>query len=108
MEDSRPEIVKLAGEGLALLNNDDAQKGILLKATTDGTADDVKISLFKSLATSAKFFGNKLDAGQVESLDHVVGEAKTPEVQSAAAEARGALNLPSDIAKKLILDQAAH
>jgi len=108
LEDSRPEIVKLAGEGLALLNNDDAQKGILLKATTDGTADDVKISLFKSLATSAKFFGNKLDAGQVESLDHVVGEAKTPEVQSAAAEARGALNLPSDIAKKLILDQAAH
>ena len=106
LEDARPEIVKLAGEGLALMNNEDAQKGLLLKATTDGVADDVKISLFKSLAVSAKFFGKKLDAGQIEALDTVVSTGTNPDVKSAAAEARGALDLPSDQARKLILANA--
>jgi len=108
LEDTRPDIVKLAGEGLALMNNADAQKGLLIKATTDATADDIKVSLFKSLATSAKFFGNKLDNNQVEALDTAVTNATNADVKSAAADARGALNLPSDIARKLILDQAKH
>ncbi|HEX8322642.1 MAG TPA: hypothetical protein VF595_01900, partial [Tepidisphaeraceae bacterium] len=103
LEDPRPDIVKLAGEGLALMNNDDAQKGLLLRATTDGVADDVKVSLFKSLAVSAKFFGKKLDQGQIEQLDNVVATGTNAEVKSAAAEARGALDLPSDQARKLIL-----
>lgn len=106
LEDTRPEIIKLAGEGLALLNNADAQKGMLLKATTEATADDVKVSLFKSVATSAKFWGNQLDAPQIEALDRVVKEAANPDVKSAAAEARGALNLPSDQAKTLIVEQS--
>lgn len=103
LEDARPEIVKLAGEGLALLDNDDAQKGLLLRATAEGVADDVKVSLFKSLATSAKFFGKKLDQGQIEQLDNVVTTGTNAEVKSAAAEARGALDLPADQARKLIL-----
>lgn len=106
LEDARPEIVKLAGEALALMNNDDAQRGLLLRATTDGVADDVKVSLFNSVSTSAKFWGNKLDAQQIAALDRVVREATNAEVKSAAAEARGALNLPSDQAKTLILDQS--
>lgn len=106
LEDARPEIVKLAGEALALLNNDDAQRGLLLRATADGVADDVKVSLFNSLSTSAKFWGNKLDATQTGALDRVVREAANADVKSAAAEARGALNLPSDQAKALILDQS--
>lgn len=103
LEDARPEIVKLAGEGLALMNSDDAQKGILIKATTEGVADDIKVSLFKSLAVSAKFFGKKLDQSQVDALDLVVSSATNADVKNAAAEARGALDLPSDQARKLIL-----
>ncbi len=106
LEDARPEIVKLSGEGLALLNSDDAQRGLLLKATADGVADDVKVSLFKSLATSAKFFGNKLDNTQLASLDTVVKSATNVDVKNASAEARGALNLPSDQARTLILEQS--
>lgn len=106
LEDARPEIVKLAGEGLALMNNADAQKGILLKATTEDTPDDVKVSLFKSVAVSAKFWGNLLDTAQVEALDAVVKDATNADVRAAAAEARGALNLPSDQAKTLILSQS--
>ena len=107
LEDARPDVAKLAGQGLALMNSDDAQKGLLLRATTEGVPDDVKMSLFKSLATSAKFFGNKLDAGQIAALDGVVTGTGTPDVKSAAAEARGALDLPADQARKLILNPTA-
>jgi len=106
LEDARPEIIKLAGEGLALLNNEDAQRGLLIKSTTEGVADDVKVSLFKSLATSAKFWGNKLETAQVEALDNVLKSATNADVKNASAEARGALNLPSDQARTLILEQS--
>ncbi len=106
LDDQRAEIVKLAGEALALIHSDDAQKGLLIKATTEGVADDVKVSLLKSLSTSAKFFGNKLDQNQIAALEKVVREATVPEIRSTAAEARGALNLPSDQAKALILEQS--
>ncbi|HEX8339299.1 MAG TPA: HEAT repeat domain-containing protein [Tepidisphaeraceae bacterium] len=106
LEDPRPEIVKLAGEGLGLMKTADAQKGLALKANTEGVADDVKVSLFKSLATSAKFFGNQLDEQQTSALENSVKSATNADVKAAAAEARGALNLPSEQAKALILDQS--
>jgi hypothetical protein len=66
----------------------------------------VKISLYNSLATNAKFFGNLLDPQQVQSLQKTVDEAQNLEVRSAAAEAHGALNLPADQAKGLIVEQS--
>lgn len=103
--DERPEIVKLVGQTLALVDAPDAQAGVLDKALADDVADDVKVSLFRSVATSAKFFGNKLDAARTEALAKVVAEAENLDVRSAAAEAHGALNLPADQAKKLIVEQ---
>lgn len=105
LEDTRPEIVKLVGQTLALINAPDAQSGLLDKALADGVADDVKISLLNSLATSAKFFGNKLEAPKTDKLMKLVAEAANLEVRSAAAEAQGALNLPAEQAKKLIVEQ---
>ncbi|HEY0008434.1 MAG TPA: HEAT repeat domain-containing protein, partial [Tepidisphaeraceae bacterium] len=106
LEEARPEVVKIAGESLALMNDADAQRGIAIKATAEGVPDDVKVSLFNSVATGAKFFGNKLDQAQVDAIDRVLREAENAEVKAAAAEARGALNLPSDQARTLILDQS--
>jgi predicted DNA-binding transcriptional regulator AlpA len=106
LSDSRPEIVKLGGQVLALINDPAAQGGLLMTATDEKTTDDVKISLYKSLATSAKFFGNKLDSSQVQTLEKTVADAQNLEVRSAAAEARGALNLPADQAKSLIVKQS--
>ena len=103
--DERPEIVKLVGQTLALVDAPDAQAGVLDKALADDVADDVKVSLFRSVATSAKFFGNQLDAARTEALAKVVAEAENLDVRSAAAEAHGALNLPADQAKKLIVEQ---
>ena len=106
LNDPRPEIVKLAGSVLAMLNAREAQIGLATVAGDEKTADDVKISLYRSLAESAKFHGNQLDAQQVEALTKVVAEAQNLEVRSAAAEAHGALNLPADQAKSLIVKQA--
>jgi hypothetical protein len=106
LSDKRPEIVKLAGQALALLNDADAQKALVATASDTATADDEKISLYKSLATSAKFFGNKLESSQVQTLESTVADATNLDVRSAAAEARGALNLPVDQAKALIVKQS--
>ena len=106
LNDARPEIVKLGGQALGLLNDKDAQAGLLATALDEKSSDEVKISLFKSLATSARFFGNKLDGSQVQSLEKVVADAPNLDVRSAAAEARGAMNLPADQAKSLIVRQS--
>jgi hypothetical protein len=106
LSDSRPEIVKLAGQVLGHLNDKDSQLGLLSAAADDKTADDVKISLYKSLATNAKFYGNLLESSQLQTLDATVAGATNLDVRSAAAEARGALNLPSDQAKSLVVKQS--
>lgn len=106
LNDARPEIVKLAGQALAYLNDKDSQSGLLVTASDSKTTDEVKISLYKSLATSAKFFGNKLSAAEITTLEATVADATNLDVRSAAAEARGALNLPADQAKNLIVKQA--
>ena len=106
LNDPRPDIVKLAGNVLALVNDKDAQVALLTVASDDKTADDLKISLYKSLATNAKLFGNMLDPSQVDPLSKTVSSATNNDVRSAAAEAHGALNLPADQAKQLILNQS--
>ena len=72
LNDPRPEIVKLSGNVLGLLPSKDAQAGLLSVASGEKTADDVKISLYKSLSTNAKFFGNMLDAPQIATLAKIV------------------------------------
>lgn len=106
LSDSRPSIVMLSGEVLAMLNDKEAQASLLAAASEEKTADEVKVSLYKSLATSAKFWGNLLDAAQISTLQAVVDTAPNLAVRSAAAEAHGALNLPADQAKRLIVEQS--
>lgn len=106
LSDARPEIVKLAGVVLSRTNDRDAQVGLFTVANDEKTSDELKISLFKSLAANAKSFGNQLDASQIEGLQQTVGDAQNLDVRSAAAEAHGALNLPPDQAKDLIIKQS--
>ena len=106
LDDARPEIVKAVGNVLALLNSKQAQMALAAKAVDDKTAEDVKISLYKSLATSAKFFGNQLEGQQIDQIQKAVEAEKSLDVRGAAAEARGALNLPADQARTLIVNQS--
>jgi hypothetical protein len=106
LDDTRPDIVKFDATVLGLINSSEVQQALLAKASDAGTSDDLKIPLFKAVATSARNFGNLLNADQVDGLQKVVAAAPNVDVRTAAGEARGALNLTADQAKKLIVDQA--
>jgi hypothetical protein len=104
--DPRPEIIMLSGKVLGLVNDKEAQGALLAGAQEEKNADEVKISLYRSLASNARNFGNMLNGDQVSALEKAVAETANLDVRSAAAEARGALNLPADQAKKLVVDQS--
>ncbi|HSV16526.1 MAG TPA: hypothetical protein VLI90_19845, partial [Tepidisphaeraceae bacterium] len=106
LDDPRPEIVKADGTVLGQINSNEVQPALLIKAADDKTADDLKIATFKALATNARNFGNHLEAPQVETLQKVVAAAMNLDVRTAASEARGALDLPADQAKQLIVQQS--
>jgi hypothetical protein len=107
LNDARPEIVKLSGSVLGYIPAKEAQQGLLAKVQAEGVADDVKVSLLRSLAVSAKFNGNLLEAGDVEKLNGLLGGEASNDVKGAAAEARGALNLPVEQSKGFILSAPA-
>ena len=106
-KDKRPEIQTLAGQILAHLDSPDAQRSIAAMALDQNNAMNVRISAFESLATSAKLNANLLDSERIDAIYALVGSQETPpQLRSAAAAAYGALNLPSQKVKNLILDQA--
>jgi hypothetical protein len=88
------------------MDGTEIQPALLQKASDDKTTDDLKIVLFKALATNARNFGKKLDDDQVGIVQKVVAAAPNVDVRTAAGEARGALDLPADQAKQLIIGQA--
>ena len=63
--------------------------------------DDVAVYL----AESAKHTGNALDSAQIASIIKVVGGDADANVRTSAARALGALNVPSNQASALILQQ---
>lgn len=105
LADKRPEVAEAAASVLSLMDSKSAQPAILAKALDDKTADDEKASFYKSLAVSARGFGNRLDQAGIESLQKVIEGSAVPDVRTAAAQYRGALNLPADEAKHLIIGQ---
>lgn len=105
LNDPRPEIVKSAGAVLARMNVPSVQPALLAAAGAE-KPDDVKIALYKNLAQNAAAFGRNIEGDQVASLEQTVSDAQNLEVRAAAAEARGALNLPVEQAKALIINQS--
>ena len=103
LADKRPEVAEAAASVLSLMDSKSAQPAILSKALDDKTGDDVKASFYKSLAVSARSFGNRIDQTGVDSLQKVIEGTASPDVRTAAAQYRGALNLPTDEAKQLII-----
>ena len=106
LSDSRPQIASAAGKVLGTLSTTSSQNGLALKANSAATPTEVRVSLYQSLAESAKHIGNHLDAAQIVDLEKVVSTSTESAVRDAAAEARGALNLPADQARTLILRQS--
>jgi len=105
--DKRAEIQTLTAEILAYLNSPDAQRAIAAMALSSDNSLEVRISAFESLATSAKLNANMLIDQMLDGIYALISSDQTdPALRSAAAAAYGALNLPSQKVKDLILDQA--
>lgn len=103
----RPEIQTLAGEILAHLKSPNAQRTIAAMALDSANDLQVRVLAFDSLGMSAKLNGNMLPENTLDDIYALISSDQTdPGLRSAAAAAYGALNLPSQKVKNLILDQA--
>jgi len=97
----------LSAEVLAYQESPEAQRAIAAMAMAEGNANEIRISAFNSLALSAKINANLLLTEQVEAVYGLVSSLETDaDLRAAAAGAYGALNLPSEQVKSLILDQS--
>ncbi len=107
VNDKRPEIQILVGQILAQLDSPNAQRAIAVMALSSQNNPDVRIAAFESLAISAKLHANMLMEQMVDGIYALISSDDTdPNLRSAASSAYGALNLPSQKVKDLILDQA--
>lgn len=96
-----------AGRVLSHLSSPQAQRAIAQTAMDEQKTMTVRLSFFSSLADSAKRNANLLLSDQIEALYQMIQSRQTdPKIREAAAGAYGALNLPSQRVKDLILDQA--
>jgi len=104
---ARPEIQILACRTLAALSSPQAQRAIARVGLDEENQFDIRVKAFNSLAISAKQNGNLLDSGSIGSIYLLIhARSVDPQLRQMAASAYGALNLPSQKVKELILDQA--
>jgi len=105
--DKDKEIQVLAAQILSYLNSPNAQRAIADMAMNTVNEMDVRIAAFESLVNSAKLNGNLLSDAAVDAIYSLISTDQTdPVLRAGAAAAYGALNLPSQKVKDLILDQA--
>ncbi|HET6248489.1 MAG TPA: hypothetical protein VFE47_12375 [Tepidisphaeraceae bacterium] len=104
--DPRAPLAQAAAEVLASVDSPAAQPALLNRAAEEKTSDDLKVVFLRAGRTNANFFGSHLNGEQVDTLRKIADTATKPEVKNTAAEFLGALNLPSDQAKTLIVKQA--
>jgi HEAT repeat protein len=105
--DERQGIQVFAGQILARLDSPNAQRAIAAMALSEKNDAEVRILAFAALSISAKQNGSLLDDDKINEIYSLVDLVQAdPALRAAAASAYGALNLPSQKVKNLILDQS--
>ncbi|MCD6303537.1 MAG: HEAT repeat domain-containing protein, partial [Planctomycetes bacterium] len=103
LADPRNEVKVAAAEALATIPGPRAQRAIAGLAL-DGSADEkVRLAAFAALGESVRMYGNSLSDDQAQSIVQIVDAASAGRIRSAAAEILGALSLPSEMVKGLIV-----
>jgi len=105
LKDPRSEVRIAAASALAVMPGEKPQQAIAALANSDA-GPQVRIGTYTSLAESARRFGNQLTKDQSQGVVDVVNSKSDKSVRHAAAQALGALDLPSDLIKPLIRDAA--
>jgi hypothetical protein len=105
LKDKRPDVAAGAATVLGHLNSPDGQRALATVAVLDNDTA-LRVGFFENLAENAKRTGNILDASQVKAIIVLINAPETDgKIRAAAAKALGALNLPSNQARDLILQQ---
>jgi len=106
-KDPQEQIKVLAAQTLAYLSSPTAQRAIAEMAMDTAQGMPIQIAAFEALVGSAQLYGNLLSDDAVNAIYTLIQSTETdPALRAAAAAAYGALNLPSQKVKDLILDQA--
>ncbi len=92
--DPRQDIAVSSSQVLTLVETKDGQQALAAAALDDARATGVRIEMLKSLSTSAKMHGAKIAERQTGALLKLVRTAEG-DLADAAAQAHGALNLPT-------------
>lgn len=103
LTDPRSDVAIGASQVLAMLPGARAQEALAAGAMNVTRGNTVRVAILESLAASAKRHGARLSAEQTEKLLELVKTAKGP-LADAAAQAHGALNLPTANAVRTIVE----
>ena len=102
LNDKRQSIVVQAAAALAMINNAEAQQVVADAALEVIRPIKTRVALLGSLAESAALHGNLLTEHQVEALLNLVKTSRG-ELAAVAAEAHGALSLPTSHVVEMLL-----
>ncbi len=101
-DDQRPRVAARAGDVLALIDNPEAQ-AVLANAAVNATGD-LQPHLLRQLAQSANRWGNLISSDLSDAVLNSLTTAENQALADAAAQAHGALALPTRNAVNLIIE----
>lgn len=102
---SDPALRELVATVLGYVPTSTAQNAVARIALSDDEAEPMRVAMFAALAKGAKRNGNHLSADLVERLTKSAESEPNLTLRTAASEALGALNLPSNPASAIIRNQ---
>ncbi|HVS70982.1 MAG TPA: HEAT repeat domain-containing protein [Phycisphaerae bacterium] len=105
LKDKNPAVASGAATVIGHLNSSDGQQALAAAALSPDLDTSLRAPFFIALAESAKRTGNALDSAAVNNLIKEVSTETDLPTKNAAATALGALNVPSNQASALILQQ---
>jgi len=94
LKDDRQEVSLGAAKVLARFSTAEAQRALAKAAVSGERGEQMQIKLLRNLSRSARMSGNQLTGSQLDSLSQLVDTAEGS-LADVAAEAHGALNLPT-------------
>jgi AmiR/NasT family two-component response regulator len=106
MGDSQADVGMAAAGALAAMSAPQAQQALAERALTATVDEPTRVELLKLLAGSLRQFGNLLTDAQADAIVALVADGKQPQaLREAAAAVLGAMNLPSERIRSLIVGE---
>ncbi|HDZ21199.1 hypothetical protein LCGC14_0276390 [marine sediment metagenome] len=103
-----PSVRVASARALAVLPSAAAQQAILALATDPAADIPIRVSGLGSLAASVRRFGNQLNDAHAKAILAIVTGNDPQDLRQAAAQVLGAMNLPSEQVRPLILQTVGH